>query len=48
MLKNKGVYELFRALEFNESVENLDIADNQFGNISYIYIYIYIYSSIKN
>ena len=31
LLKNKGVFQIFRALEINETLEKINLADNQFG-----------------
>ena len=30
-MQNKGIYRLFRACEVNETLSNLNISDNQFG-----------------
>ena len=34
LLKNKGVYQIFRALEVNDVLEKINLADNQFGEAS--------------
>lgn len=31
LLKNKGVFQIFRALEINDTLEKINLADNQFG-----------------
>lgn len=31
LLKNKGVFQIFRALEINDMLEKINLADNQFG-----------------
>ena len=31
LLRNKGVFQIFRALEINDTLELINLADNQFG-----------------
>lgn len=36
LLKNTGVFQIFRALEINDTLEKINLADNQFGEGSEI------------